>query len=73
MILSSHLLCESAATSTTLFAESERLALQGLLGQVVFGEALTKQWFIGMTFILAGLVLVTKACSSSKPLPAKLA
>ena len=49
------------------------IELQGLLGQTIFGEILTAQWLIGMIFILAGLGLVTKACSSNKPQSTKLA
>ena len=45
--------------------------LQGLLGRIVFGEALTLQWLTGMAFILAGLLLVTQACCARRPQQAK--
>ena len=41
--------------------------VQGILGCLVFGEALSARWLTGMLFIMAGLLLVTRACHPTSP------
>lgn len=55
----------------TVLSVATNICLTGVLGCLLFGEALTARWLIGILLILAGLLLVITACHSSPSQPSK--